>query len=135
MRLAESLQDIRFNIFQLFSTYDGSDARLSIGPKGFTGEKYGGITYYTHDGVPIEQKQFWGVVSSCGSNGITIKRADGGTFTLPSDLSSTRVAQAGEYRLRSTGEVVSDPDFLSTWNLVKPKQVYARVWDLIRFDR
>ncbi len=81
-----------------------------------------GITYYTHDGVPIEQKQFWGVVSSCDSKGIRIKRTDGGTFTLPPDLSSTRVAQAGEYRLRSTGEVISDPDFLSTWNLVKPEQ-------------
>ena len=39
-------QGIRFNIFQLFSTYDGSDARLNIGPKGFTGEKYGGATYW-----------------------------------------------------------------------------------------
>lgn len=39
-------QGIRFNIFQLFCTYDGSDARLNIGPKGFTGEKYGGATYW-----------------------------------------------------------------------------------------
>ena len=31
-------QGIRFNIFQLFSTYYGEDARLNIGPKGFTGE-------------------------------------------------------------------------------------------------
>ncbi len=39
-------QGIRFNIFQLFSTYYGEDARLNIGPKGFTGEKYGGATYW-----------------------------------------------------------------------------------------
>jgi len=39
-------QGIRFNIFQLYQTYDGSDARLNIGPKGFTGEKYGGSTYW-----------------------------------------------------------------------------------------
>ena len=35
-------QGIRFNIFQLNQTYLGKDSRLNIGPKGFTGEKYGG---------------------------------------------------------------------------------------------
>src|SRR6478736_4074192 len=39
-------QGIRFNIFQLMQTYTGEDARLNIGPKGFTGEKYGGSTYW-----------------------------------------------------------------------------------------
>ncbi|WP_116789678.1 glycoside hydrolase family 65 protein [Flavobacterium psychrotrophum] len=39
-------QGIRFNIFQLNQTYLGKDPRLNIGPKGFTGEKYGGSTYW-----------------------------------------------------------------------------------------
>lgn len=39
-------QAIRFNIFQLNQTYTGEDPRLNIGPKGFTGEKYGGVTYW-----------------------------------------------------------------------------------------
>ena len=39
-------QAIRFNIFQLNQTYSGEDAGLNIGPKGFTGEKYGGSTYW-----------------------------------------------------------------------------------------
>ncbi len=39
-------QGIRFNIFQLQQTYTGEDQRLNIGPKGFTGEKYGGSTYW-----------------------------------------------------------------------------------------
>ncbi len=39
-------QGIRFNIFQLKQTYSGHDSRLNIGPKGFTGEKYGGVTYW-----------------------------------------------------------------------------------------
>ena len=42
----EAQQGIRFNLFQLFSTYYGDDARLNVGPKGFTGEKYGGATYW-----------------------------------------------------------------------------------------
>ncbi|MGM0619535.1 MAG: family 65 glycosyl hydrolase domain-containing protein [Bacteroidota bacterium] len=39
-------QGIRYNIFQLNQTYTGEDERLNIGPKGFTGEKYGGVTYW-----------------------------------------------------------------------------------------
>ena len=39
-------QGIRFNIFQLNQTYLGTDISLNIGPKGFTGEKYGGSTYW-----------------------------------------------------------------------------------------
>ncbi|MHC5215508.1 glycoside hydrolase family 65 protein [Enterococcus sp. LJL128] len=42
----EAQQGIRFNLFQLFSTYYGEDERLNVGPKGFTGEKYGGATYW-----------------------------------------------------------------------------------------
>lgn len=43
---AAAQQGIRFNIFQLNQTYTGEDDRLNIGPKGFTGEKYGGSTYW-----------------------------------------------------------------------------------------
>jgi maltose phosphorylase len=39
-------QGIRYNIFQMNQTYTGDDERLNIGPKGFTGEKYGGVTYW-----------------------------------------------------------------------------------------
>ena len=39
-------QGIRFNIFHMNQTYTGDDERLNIGPKGFTGEKYGGSTYW-----------------------------------------------------------------------------------------
>ena len=42
----EAQQAIRFNIFLLNQTYSGEDSRLNIGPKGFTGEKYGGSTYW-----------------------------------------------------------------------------------------
>lgn len=42
----EAQQGIRYNIFQLYQTYRGDDPRLNIAPKGFTGEKYGGNTYW-----------------------------------------------------------------------------------------
>jgi len=82
-----------------------------------------GFTYYTHDNVFVEQKQFFGTVIAVHQNCIVIRKADGSTFTIPPDLRSTRIAPPGEYRLRSTGEIVLDPDYLSTWivNLPEPK--------------
>lgn len=50
---AAAQQGIRFNLFQLFSTYYGEDARLNIGPKGFTGEKYGGATYWDTEAFAV----------------------------------------------------------------------------------
>ncbi|MTV83171.1 glycoside hydrolase family 65 protein [Secundilactobacillus folii] len=46
-------QGIRFNLYQLFSTYYGEDSRLNIGPKGFTGEKYGGATYWDTEAFAV----------------------------------------------------------------------------------
>ncbi len=50
---APAQQGIRFNMFQLLSTYYGEDERLNIGPKGFTGEKYGGATYWDTEAVLV----------------------------------------------------------------------------------
>lgn len=47
-------QGIRYNIFQLNQTYTGQDERLNIGPKGFTGEKYGGSTYWDTEAYLIQ---------------------------------------------------------------------------------
>nr|MBC9720763.1 glycoside hydrolase family 65 protein [Lactobacillus sp.] len=49
----EAQQGIRYNLFQLFSTYYGEDDRLNIGPKGFTGEKYGGATYWDTEAYAV----------------------------------------------------------------------------------
>lgn len=39
-------QGSRYNLLQLLCTYRGQDSRLNIGPKGFSGEKYGGAAYW-----------------------------------------------------------------------------------------
>ena len=49
----QAQQGIRFNLFQLFATYYGEDERLNIGPKGFTGEKYGGATYWDTEAYAV----------------------------------------------------------------------------------
>lgn len=80
-----------------------------------------GLTYYAKDGEFIEQKQLWGTVTRADMNGIVIKKSNGDTFILPPDLSSFSKAAPGIYRLRSTGEVIEDPDYLTTWTVNKHK--------------
>lgn len=80
-----------------------------------------GFTYYTHDHKLIERKQYYGEIIEANEHGIIIRKPDGELLSLPPDLRSTHRAQPGEYRLRSTGEVVVDPDFLARWNVTKPE--------------
>ena len=75
-----------------------------------------GITDYDADGNAIGQTQFLGRVIGITTRGIQLELADGSVYWLPPDTQSTRPAPAGSYRLRSTGEIVENPDFLSTWN-------------------
>ena len=81
-----------------------------------------GLSYFTHDNVFIEQRQYWGTVIESNENIIRIRQSNGEEVTLPPDLRSTEPAPPGEYRLRSTGEIVIDPDFLSTWIVNEPPE-------------
>ncbi len=78
-----------------------------------------GMTYYTKDDQPIEQRQFYGTVTQANESIIRFMQKNGTEFSLPPDLSSAKRARPGKYQLRSTGEIVVDPDFLVTWNVVK----------------
>lgn len=80
-----------------------------------------GLTYYTADRVLIERKQFWGTVVEANEKGIAVRLNNGEIFSLPPNLSSTKKAPPGEYRLRTTGELIVDPDYLSTWNIYREK--------------
>lgn len=82
-----------------------------------------GLTYLESTGP--RQEQFFGVVRSADSaKGFEVVlegSREGETYWLPPDLRSFCPAPAGEYRLRSTGEVVIDPDYTSTWNVTPPE--------------
>lgn len=82
-----------------------------------------GVTYKDSQGNVIEQIQFDGHVTRIREEeGIVVFRRDTGSeFTLPPDLRSIRPAGPGEYRLRSTGQVVKDPDLLTSWTITKGK--------------
>jgi len=77
-----------------------------------------GITYLTHAGEFLRQEQFHGLIVEADEGGIVLERADTGARTLlPPELDE---ASPGEYRLRSTGEVVVNPDYVAKWTLTDP---------------
>ena len=81
-----------------------------------------GMTYLDQRGEVSRQVQFHGIITEVTVKGITIKRQDTGEyFTLPPVTESLQPAPKGEYRLHATGEVVVDPDYLTTWTVNPPK--------------
>ena len=76
-----------------------------------------GVTYLDKNENVKEQKQFHGIISRINdSEGVVIASLESGEeFFLPPDLRNITEAHPGEYRLRSTGEVVVNPDLLAQW--------------------
>jgi len=79
-----------------------------------------GITYLDDDEGVDEQVQFAGTVLAVEPL-VSIDRGEGlDPFTLPPEEDAFEPAPPGEYRLRATGAVVVDPDFMTTWTVHKP---------------
>jgi hypothetical protein len=80
-----------------------------------------GVSYFAADGSFIEQQQFYGRVASASKDGGIVLDLEGNRlgeqFCLPPDTRSVFKAAAGDYRLRSTGEVVVDPDYPATFTV------------------
>ncbi len=75
-----------------------------------------GITFRDDDGRDVEYFQTHGrIVEVDDTNGIVLEKADGsGRFHLPPNLEWLKPARPGSYRLRATGKMVINPDYLST---------------------
>lgn len=81
-----------------------------------------GITYVDQADHPTGTRQLHGhIVRIDPREGVVILvYGTSEEFALPPDFGAFQVASPGEYRLRSTGEVVRDPDFTCTWTLKPP---------------
>ena len=69
-----------------------------------------GLTYYSANNVFVE-------LIKADESGIEIQQNDRNIFGLPPDLTAIDCAAPGEYRLKSTGEVVKNPDYLVTYSV------------------
>jgi len=83
-----------------------------------------GVTTQDFRGNVLYQEQVHGRIDVADpKRGLVIELHGAGAgrkYALPPDLRSLEDAPPGEYRLRSTGEIVRDPDFLVTWIVTQP---------------
>jgi len=81
-----------------------------------------GLTYYVEEGSTEEyvgQEQIHGEITRISyEEGIVIALGNGEEYILSPELPMLEPAPPGEYNLRSTGETVVDPDFISKWIVV-----------------
>ena len=83
-----------------------------------------GITHLAHDEQFIRQEQLFGrVIVANERDGICLKlegAREGEHCWLPPTTENYERARPGVYTLRTTGEDVHDPDFLTTWVMTAP---------------
>jgi hypothetical protein len=81
-----------------------------------------GLTFVDKDGQLIEQYQTHGTVIELTNNGLLrIERQDNSIFQVPYHKKTIVKARKGEYRERTTGEIITNPDFLMTWEITVEK--------------
>ncbi len=76
-----------------------------------------GLTYTYVDGTIRNRVQFSGTLEDLDQRGIVIIKADGSEFTLPPDKDAYQKAPLGEYKMKTTGEIIVNPEFMTTWTI------------------
>ena len=72
-------------------------------------------------GKVVTRRQFHGkVIRASIADGVTLVDAAGCEHWLPLERDAYEPAEPGEYELRSTGEVVIDPTWLTRWTIYPP---------------
>lgn len=81
-----------------------------------------GVTYLDYKEHETGQRQWFGTITEVSNTkGIVIQlKNDTEYCALPPDLSALKPAKPGDYHLRSTGEIVRNPDFITTWICKEP---------------
>jgi uncharacterized protein (AIM24 family) len=81
-----------------------------------------GITYQDHKGNVQRRDQFHGdILRINDAEGIVIRfRGSGYEWRMPPALEALQKADPGRYTLKSTGEVVVDPDLVAAWTVTAP---------------
>ncbi len=78
-----------------------------------------GIVVFDENENHISQFQTNGIVKEITNEGIIcLLRKDESIFQIPYDSKTIQIAQKGEYREHSTGEIIINPDFIVTWEIV-----------------
>lgn len=82
-----------------------------------------GLTTVDWGGKVLGRREFHGtVVRASAENGVTLVDDEGMEHWLPLLRDAYEPADPGEYRLRTTGEVVVDPAWLTMWTVHPPER-------------
>ena len=85
-----------------------------------------GITYVDAKGEVKNTVQCHGPIVRSDASGVAIKCEgltwNGQEAVFPPDSRSYEPASPGEYKLKSTGEVVIDPDIVMSWTVQAPQK-------------
>jgi hypothetical protein len=79
-----------------------------------------GVTLRGQDGALVTQEQFCGRVLEVTDGVVVVERphAPEEPAVLPADPAGYEKAPAGRYVLRTTGEAVVDPDYVTRWDVL-----------------
>ncbi len=80
-----------------------------------------GLTYVDADERPLRYEQYSGEIEKISTaDGVVVRLHDSDeTYRLPPALNQLKPARPGEYRLKLTGKVIVNPDFLATWSITQ----------------
>lgn len=70
------------------------------------------------DGAVVNRDQFCGQVAEV-VDGVVVVDREGIPVILPADEAAYEVAAPGTYQLVGTSEKIVDPDYVTTWTLLK----------------
>jgi hypothetical protein len=77
-----------------------------------------GLNFVDQNEEIIEQYQTHGTVNKLTIDGFfKIRRADNTIFTIPYEKDTIKEALEGEYREKTTGEIITNPDYIMTWEI------------------
>lgn len=83
-----------------------------------------GITRTTDKGKVLSQQQLHGIILTASAEAIELELGgvhEGKIWRMPPILEELAPARRGRYELKTTGEVVEDPDFTFTLTMCKPQ--------------
>jgi hypothetical protein len=77
-----------------------------------------GLTFVDPQGNLLDQFQTAGRVEGFEADGtVMLRQLDGRIFRIPSEAAAFRRAEPGSFRIRHSGQVVENPDFMGHWEV------------------
>ena len=77
-----------------------------------------GLTFVDPQGNLLDQFQTAGRVEGFEEDGtVLLRQLDGRIFRIPSEAGAFQRAEPGSFRIRDSGQVVENPDFMGHWEV------------------